>query len=729
MHIVFYTEGLPFDGESPERGSLGGSETAVVCMARALAALGHEVEVYCRCLRPGEYGGVRYHDLAEFGRAAACDVLVVSRFAGALAGPVEGRLNMLWLHDLLTEESAALVRGVLWKAEGIFVLSRFHRTHCARLLPEAGEALWVTRNGMDLEAVAQGRAAAGERDRFRLLYVSRPERGLVRLLEMWPRLRAAEPRLTLRVAWYENPLADREQASVAHRIAERLAALAGVTRLGPLAKVDLYREMHEAGALAYPTDFPETSCIAAMEAAACGLPVVTSRYAALKETVREGESGLLVSGHPEGERYREQFAETLLGLLRDEARWQAMSESARGWGERLGWDRVAQDWNERFERALKDRPAAPLSHRAGGRQSLSVCMIVKDAGTTLRRCLESLRPIADEVLVYDTGSVDDTVQVAQRYADRVERIPWPGDFAEARNRSIERARGDWVLWIDADEMLVGAEHLGKYLRQNSYLGYVIRQHHTAVDAEFPPDCPVRLFRNRRGIRFFGAIHEHPETGLNRGVEPAVTLSDVHIVHDGYLTERIRRERFRRNLPLLVRDRERYPGRRIGLVFLARDYLHLARYEIERTGGMSARAAGWLGKVVAIHRSHFMAEEATFHEHSRPLYEEALRLLGEGFEADCFLAVGRELARSGAKPERRRFLDEGELRGYLEGRMARAFRRLAAPAELAFEEDDDGLCDGGGLPADQRGAGGSGDPGGVEQRAVPGDLPGADDSRG
>ncbi|NIM05539.1 MAG: hypothetical protein GTN65_07960, partial [Armatimonadetes bacterium] len=106
---------------------------------------------------------------------------------------------------------------------------------------------------------------------------------------------------------------------------------------------------------------------------------------------------------------------------------------------------------------------------------------------------------------------------------------------------------DWILWIDADEYLVGGENLGKYLRENMYNGYVIRQHHHALDAEFKPDVPVRLFRNGRGVKFFGVIHEHPEEGLNQGIQPAVVLSDVHIMHDGYVTEKVRRERFLRNL--------------------------------------------------------------------------------------------------------------------------------------------------------------------------------------
>ena len=189
---------------------------------------------------------------------------------------------------------------------------------------------------------------------------------------------------------------------------------------------------------------------------------------------------------------------------------------------------------------------------------LEVAREIADAQAALYRCLESVKPIADEIIVCDTGSSDRTMEIAREYTDQVYEIPWDDDFAAARNRSIEKATGDWVLWIDADEYLLGAENLGKYLRDNMYNGYVIRQHHHAIDAEFKPDVPVRLFRNRMGIRFFGCVHEHPETGLNEGVKPAVILGDVHVMHDGYVTENVRRRRFLRNLPMVLKDRKRHP---------------------------------------------------------------------------------------------------------------------------------------------------------------------------
>jgi glycosyltransferase involved in cell wall biosynthesis len=318
-------------------------------------------------------------------------------------------------------------------------------------------------------------------------------------------------------------------------------------------------------------------------------------------------------------------------------------------------------------------------------------MIVKDGQGTLYRCLESVKGIADEIIVCDTGSSDRTREIAREYTDQVYEIPGEDDFAAARNRSIEKATGDWVLWLDADEYLVGAENLEKYLRDNMYDGYVIRQHHHAVDAEFKPDVPVRLFRNHKGIRFYGCVHEHPETALNAGVRPAVILSDVQIVHDGYVTEAIRRKRFLRNLPLVLKDRKRHPERRLGLVFLARDYIHLARYEMERTQGVvTDQARRYLARAAAIHRGHFASPDDPLYAYSFPLYQTALELMGEGFALGYFVAVAEEgaggkLLPNNAPMPRVRVADEVEAREFLARHLAELLAEARGENEFPFEE--------------------------------------------
>lgn len=87
---------------------------------------------------------------------------------------------------------------------------------------------------------------------------------------------------------------------------------------------------------------------------------------------------------------------------------------------------------------------------------LSVCMIVRDEEKVLGRCLDSIGTAAEEIVIVDTGSKDDTLTVARRYTDSIYSFPWRDDFAAARNYSFEKARGDYLMWLDADD-LIGAD--------------------------------------------------------------------------------------------------------------------------------------------------------------------------------------------------------------------------------------------------------------------------------
>jgi glycosyltransferase involved in cell wall biosynthesis len=78
-------------------------------------------------------------------------------------------------------------------------------------------------------------------------------------------------------------------------------------------------------------------------------------------------------------------------------------------------------------------------------------MIVKDEESCISRCLNSVKDLADEMIIVDTGSTDKTVKVCESYHAQVFSCPWDNDFASARNFGLEKVTGDWILWLDADE--------------------------------------------------------------------------------------------------------------------------------------------------------------------------------------------------------------------------------------------------------------------------------------
>ena len=197
--------------------------------------------------------------------------------------------------------------------------------------------------------------------------------------------------------------------------------------------------------------------------------------------------------------------------------------------------------------------------------TLTVCVVARDEEADLPRCLTSISGVADEVVVVDTGSTDSTKAVARDLGALVHDFPWTDDFAAARNQAIDRATGQWVLMIDADEVL----HADDRGRVRPLLQAKVEAYHVPIlsflgaaapDAaaarDFVRDLRLSLFRNRRGYRFKGAIHE--ELTGDFGPE-GTALAPFRILHYGYLDDRIAsRRKGDRNRRLLLRELERRP---------------------------------------------------------------------------------------------------------------------------------------------------------------------------
>jgi len=227
------------------------------------------------------------------------------------------------------------------------------------------------------------------------------------------------------------------------------------------------------------------------------------------------------------------------------------------------------------------------------KQTVSLCMIVKDAETTLLRTLESVKGVVDEIIIsLDKTTTDRTREVIGNFIDDLNL--WPvvtvkdmesainTGFSEARNFSIKGACADWIMWLDSDEVLNYGERITPYLQHNQFKGYAVKQHHVSAEplGILKTDLPVRLFRNNIGVTFFGVVHEHPEIEMNKGVGVAVVLPDVDILHSGYTNEAIRRGRFDRNIDLMAKDREVNPDRLLGKFLWLRDIAQMTRYELQ-----------------------------------------------------------------------------------------------------------------------------------------------------
>ena len=143
--------------------------------------------------------------------------------------------------------------------------------------------------------------------------------------------------------------------------------------------------------------------------------------------------------------------------------------------------------------------------------TISLCMIVKNEEAVLARCLESVGEVADEIVILDTGSTDRTKEIAGRYTSRVYDYPWQEDFAAARNASFSKATMDYILWLDADDVLPEETRQGLLQWKGTLCADVVMlRYHVAFDAAGRPTFSYyreRLLRRANGYRWEGAVHE------------------------------------------------------------------------------------------------------------------------------------------------------------------------------------------------------------------------------
>jgi len=175
---------------------------------------------------------------------------------------------------------------------------------------------------------------------------------------------------------------------------------------------------------------------------------------------------------------------------------------------------------------------------------LSACLIVKNEEHRLSQCLESVKSLADEIIIVDTGSSDRTVTIAKKFQARVSYFPWCDDFAKARNYAIAKAKGKWILIIDADEILEQSAIavLQEVMQRNDCLAVnVLRSEIGAKQA--PYSLILRLFRNHPAITFTGIYHESIDQSVAalQSKEPHWQVINVEVpvlLHYGYMDSEI-----------------------------------------------------------------------------------------------------------------------------------------------------------------------------------------------
>jgi hypothetical protein len=198
--------------------------------------------------------------------------------------------------------------------------------------------------------------------------------------------------------------------------------------------------------------------------------------------------------------------------------------------------------------------------------SISFCLIARNEQNNIERVLRSIQPVADEIILTDTGSTDATIRLAQKFHAKISHFPWSDDLSAARNFNFAQAQTDWIFWIDADEEFLpsSADQLRRCLLRDDVFAYLIlRQDLTDLDRLdlYSEMWLPRLFRRHKDIRLIGRHHEHfqpplPELAAQQG--QVVEGSSIRIRHYGFAGPK-RAEKFLRDVKLLDLELQERPG--------------------------------------------------------------------------------------------------------------------------------------------------------------------------
>jgi glycosyltransferase involved in cell wall biosynthesis len=185
---------------------------------------------------------------------------------------------------------------------------------------------------------------------------------------------------------------------------------------------------------------------------------------------------------------------------------------------------------------------------------LSFCTIVKNESVHLARCLESVKPYVDEIVIVDTGSTDDTVAIAQQYGAKIGTFEWCNDFAAARNHALSMVTGDWVLVLDADEELVVKDSHFRYcLTPEAPAIYGLNRLDLFEIEDIANGVHPRLYQKLPGIHYVGRYHEQLRT--NADIPLTMELLDaIAIKHYGNSDDNLLHKNQTRDIPILEQMR-------------------------------------------------------------------------------------------------------------------------------------------------------------------------------
>jgi glycosyltransferase involved in cell wall biosynthesis len=356
MKIVFADNAMKWNGDTPQHKPLGGSQSACIYLSRKLAEMGHEMIIYNYTDgEPRMYDGVEYRHLEkmETDDNSKVDVFMSIRDPRLYQVWKGTGIRILKMQDDYNQPLPELLGNpaIRINNHNYLFVSKWQMKRIIATFQLPARLCLVHPNGFWEPYFS---SEFPEPKGNRLAYCSTPFRGLEELLDLFPEIRNQVPDAELhvfsdmKIYQYSD---EKDQERCGHIYAK--LDQPGVVNHGSVGQEELARQLADCKILAYTNKFPETSCIAAMEAQAAGCVVVTSELGALPETV--GPYGIFVSGKPGEESYNTQFIEECVFLLQDPGYWEDKARAAMEWIQGNTWDNVAAQYIDIVETLKKGR--------------------------------------------------------------------------------------------------------------------------------------------------------------------------------------------------------------------------------------------------------------------------------------------------------------------------------------------------------------------------------------
>jgi len=317
----------------------GGSEEAIIHLSKRWAEMGWDVTVFNNCPKEEDRDGVHWRRYEDFNPRDGFNILISWR-NNAFLDPKIAEKKFVDIHDVprLSSFPADSLKDVQMMAK-----SQYHR-ECFPNLED--DNFTIIPNGIDYKQFPPNPV----KTKNNLVWTSSYDRGLLPLLEMWADVKKEVPDATLDVYYGfglldSSPAGKHKDYRVWKDNMERLLAQDGVTHHGRVGTDEIAKAYLKAEAWAYPTSFPEISCITAMKAQAAGAIPVSTDYAALKETIKEG---ILIEGDSKDPEVVEEFKTKLIELLKDDKKKEDIR--AKLGKHDFSWNSVAKAWDEAFRK-------------------------------------------------------------------------------------------------------------------------------------------------------------------------------------------------------------------------------------------------------------------------------------------------------------------------------------------------------------------------------------------